>query len=302
MAQPSRTLCWLRSTTSASSGTSRVTTDPEPTQSNPIEKSSTRFGFSAYQEGGESWPQAVARRDKALGTADVIRVFYPGVPQAWPGRAGDVGRDVIVSFKLPPAEVNSGAYDDRLRTWFATAPTDRMIYWSYFHEPEDNIEHGEFTAAQYRTAWTRIAGLADAAKNPKLKATLILMAWSVNKGSGRTWTDYYPGGNVIDVIGWDAYNTAATSKNPAYATPSAIYSPPAAAAQSVGKPFGFAEWGSVRVPGDSGAARAAWIRASTEYQAKIGSVFSTYYDSLLNGDFRLSDGASQQALRSAISG
>jgi hypothetical protein len=252
------------------------------------------------QENGESWQQAVARRDRTIGTAAAIRVFYPGLPQAWPGRAGSVDRDVIVSFKANPTAVISGEYDDRLRSWFATAPRDRLVFWSYFHEPEDDIERGSFTAAQYRAAWTRIAKLADEAHNPQLRATLILMAWSVNKASGRTWTDYYPGGDVIDVIGWDAYNTAAKKKQPAYASPAAIYDPPAAAARAVGKPFGFAEWGSILLPGDSGADRAAWVRASTSHQAKIGAVFSTYFDSAVGGDFRLTDEASRRAMGAAI--
>ena len=73
----------------------------------------------------------------------------------------------------------------------AKAPTDARTWWSFWHEPEDNIEGGNFTAAQYRTAWRHVADLADAAHNQQLRATLILMCWSAEKGSHRDWRDYY---------------------------------------------------------------------------------------------------------------
>jgi hypothetical protein len=63
-----------------------------------------------------------------------------------------------------------------------------------------------FTAQQFRQAWQRIAGLAMQANNARLRATLILMGWSVDSASGRNWRDYYPGRQYVDVLGWDLYN------------------------------------------------------------------------------------------------
>ncbi len=258
----------------------------------------TQFGTSTEQGPGENWSQAIARRDRDLGRAKILRVFYPGLPQAWPGRAGTVNRNVVVSFKANPVQISAGRYDTQLRHWFAEAPKDRQIFWSYFHEPEDNIERGEFTAAQYRSAWRHLSSLAAAAHNPKLKSTLILMSWSTHPRSHRNWRDYYVGKQFIDVLGWDAYNTAA--KGGRYEDPAQIYSRPASIAKAEGKPFGFAEWGSEVLPGDNGTKRAAWIRASAKRIAALGATFATYFDSTVGGDFRLSDHASKQALRAAI--
>lgn len=296
------------SDTTATGGGSREVSvqqpDPSPTVEPVARTGSTQFGYSTWAEHGESWLQAVARRDKDFGKAAVIRVFYPGLPAAWPGNAGAVNRDVVVSFKAPPADIISGKDDERLRTWFRTAPTDRSIYWSYYHEPEDNIAKGEFTAAEYRAAWTHLATLADEADHPTLRATLILMSWSVDKRSGRTWTDYYPGGDVIDVLGWDAYNDAANSSTPAakrrYDDPAKVFGPAVAASRAAGKPFGFAEWGSLLVPGDPGDGRAAWIRASATYQSGAGAVFSTYFDCAPGADYRIADAASTEALHDVI--
>ena len=80
------------------------------------------------------------------------------------------------------------------------------MYWTYYHEPEDNIEAGAFTAAQYRAAWQRISSLALRANNPRLHATLILMCYTLTPASGRSFADYYPGDAYIDVLAWDCYN------------------------------------------------------------------------------------------------
>lgn len=257
-------------------------------------------GFTAFAEPGESRAAALARRDDDLGRAPVLRVFHQGLPESWPGAAGAADRDVVVSFKADPTLVLSGALDARLTRWFATAPTDHVVYWTYYHEPEDQIEHGIFTAAQYRAAWRHLAELAHTAGPANLKATLILMAWSVNPRSGRTWTDYYPGDDVVDVIGWDAYNLGAKAASPYYDDPRNVFDPPAAVSVARGKPFGFAEWGSRLLPGDDGTRRAAWISAAAQEQARLGAVFSTYFDANHGGDYRLTDAPSRAALRTAI--
>jgi hypothetical protein len=263
-----------------------------------IAKVDTAIGTSVLQKDGQSWAAAVSQQDASLGRSSVMRVFYPGMPQAWPGRAGVINRDVVVSFRAKPQEILTGRYDSQLRSWFATAPSNREIYWSYYHEPEENISAGQFTAAQYRQAWVHVAKLADAAHNSHLKATLILMAWSLQKGSHRNWKDYYPGSSVIDVLGWDAYNQG--QKKGVYWDPSQIYQTPAEVSKAEGKPFGFPEWGSSKLPKDNGSGRAAWIRASASYISKVGATFATYWDSNMKGDFRLLDTPSRNAMREAI--
>ena len=53
-----------------------------------------------------------------------------------------------------------------LEHFFDTAPTGHPIYYVYYHEPEDNIAHGEFTAADYKAAWAHVVALANQRTTP----------------------------------------------------------------------------------------------------------------------------------------
>ena len=46
-------------------------------------------------------------------------------------------------------------------------------WWSFWHEPEDDIERGGFTAEQYRAAWAHLDALETAVHNKNLRSTLI---------------------------------------------------------------------------------------------------------------------------------
>jgi hypothetical protein len=263
--------------------------------------SAPELGESVYRDGLD-WDSAVARSDAKYGRSAIDRVYYGGLPAPWPGTAGSIDRDVVVSFKADPRRVSSGALDATLTGWFGTAPTDREIYWSYFHEPEDQIAAGAFTAADYRAAWAHVAKLARASGNSHLHATLILMAWTLNPKSGRTFADYYPGSDVVDVLGWDAYALAADAARGTYTDPATVFGPAVSVSQTTGKPFGFAEWGSVQAAGDAGARRAAWITASAGYQRTYGALWSTYFDSPVGAEYRLLDAPGIAAFRRLVAG
>ncbi|RZU72284.1 hypothetical protein EV384_0643 [Micromonospora kangleipakensis] len=254
-------------------------------------------GASIHLLNGESFADGLARSDRTYGPLRMVRVFYPGLPPAWSGSRADVAdRTVVVSFKAPPAEVAAGKHDARLATWFASIPRDHDVYWSYFHEPENDVESGNYTTAQFRAAWRRIAGLADRARNPQLRATLILMCWTLNPNSGRSFTDYYPGGDVVDVLGWDCYNSG--GKFNRYTDPAKVFGPMISKSKALGKPWGLAETGSVRIAGDSGTGRAAWIRSMSSYLNDQRPVWVAYYDyQVSGGDFRLTDDPSRDAWR-----
>jgi hypothetical protein len=262
--------------------------------------SQTLFGASVYQD-GLSWESALKRSHERYGGLEVVRVFHTGLPSPWPGRAGAVGGPVVVSFKAPPSQILSGQHDRLLRSWFNNAPTDREIWWSYFHEPEDDVERGSFTAAQWRAAFQRIAGFADSAGNPRLHNTVILMCWTVNPGSGRDFSDFFPGRDAVETIGWDCYNKAITSSQ--YADPKSMYTNAIATSRRVGVGWGIAETGSKKASGDStGSRRAAWLRDVGAFLSREGAEFVTYFDSIVGGEFRLLDEPSRQAWRDVVSG
>ncbi|AXH89762.1 hypothetical protein ACFWDZ_23410 [Micromonospora aurantiaca] len=255
-------------------------------------------GASIGVQGGETFGQALARSDQTFGKLRMARIFFPGLPPAWSGsRADVVDRTVVVSFKASPQEVNTGKFDSRLTSWFSSIPREHNVYWSYFHEPEDDVERGAFSTTAYRTAWKRIAGLADRTGNPKLINTLILMCWTLDSKSGRSFDAFYPGGDVIEALGWDCYNWGKKWKR--YASPQEIYGPMISKSKALGKPWGVAETGSDLVPGDGGTGRAAWIRSMTSFLNGQRPEFVAYYNQTVSqGDFRLLDQPSIQAWKS----
>ncbi|SCE69366.1 hypothetical protein GA0070558_10335 [Micromonospora haikouensis] len=255
-------------------------------------------GASIYLQNGESFAAGLARSDRSYGPLRMVRVFYPGLPPSWSGSRADVAdRTVVVSFKAPPGEVAAGKHDSRLTSWFRSVPRDLDVYWSYFHEPEDDIERGSYTAAQYRSAWKRLADLADRAGNARLRSTLILMCWTLNPNSRRSFDDYWPGGEAIDVLGWDCYNSG--GKYDRYTDPAQVFTPMINKSKALGKPWGLAETGSVRIAGDSsGTGRAAWIRSMSRYLDAQRPLWVAYYDyEVAGGDFRLLDAPSREAWR-----
>lgn len=292
----------LNSTEASTGGPRLVITYTVPTE--PPPPATTLFGACIWPVGGESYATALQRSNTTYGKLEVVRTFYPGLPAAWPGPAGANGGTVNVSFKAAPSDVVSGRHDAFFTTWFAAAPRDRDIYWTFYHEPEDNVERGEFTAADWRSAVRRLDGLADAAGNPRLRSTPVLMGWTLDPASRRTWSDYYPGADVVDVLGWDVYNLS--SHKGLFDTPDAMFGRVLEASRTTGKPYGISEFGSLMVAGDDGSRRAAWLRDSATYLRAHGALFVAYFDApvgpSVNPEYRLLDAPSQEAWRWAVSG
>jgi hypothetical protein len=175
-----------------------------------------------------------------------------------------------VSFKALPSKILSGADDGRLSHFFRTAPTGHLIYYSYYHEPENNIANGQFTARAYREAWAHIVRLARKVHNRDLRSTLILMAYDLRRCSHRDWRSYLPRGGVINTLGWDAYPAGDTHLT----APAKFMGPAVAASEAAGLPFGFAEFGVTTQSG-----RGAWLRKVGRYIRNSGARFGTLFDS-----------------------
>src|SRR4051812_41286315 len=189
------------------------------------------WGSSVMAYGGENYAQAFTRVGNQL-KPEIVRFFHRGAP-SWP-TAKTGNSPLVISFALPPQEVVKGTHDAQLRAFFAATP--RPTYWTYKHEPEDDMERGAFTSAQYKAAWRHIAKIADASGKP-LRATLILMGWTAKPQSGRNFADFYPGADVIDVLAWDCYAWGPND------TPASVYGAARSLSQQAGKPWAVAETG-----------------------------------------------------------
>lgn len=232
----------------------------------------TLWGSSVWTFPGETITQAAARVEQQL-KPQVIRHFCTGAP-AWPSWTD---HPLVISFKLPPTAVIGGQHDAELSAFFAA--TQRPSFWTYWHEPEDEIKKGQFTAADYRSAWARIAGIAKQSGKP-LTATLILMGWTLQPQSNRNWRDYYPGDDVIDVLAWDVYLWDQDW------TPQRSYDAARTVSQQAGKPWAVAETGVGVVQHPDPGTRQAKLTAAAHYLATCSPrpMFVTYFDSDPSGD------------------
>lgn len=258
----------------------------------------TLFGSSLdFTVGGgfENWVDHV---DERFGTLPVVRAFNPALPRSWSAADNLLGRTVVVSFKADPKRVTAGYLDQRLREWFANAPDTGEIYWSYYHEPEDNIANGQFTAEEFRDAWKHIHGIAEEVGKDNQFATLILMGWTTNPSSKRDFHDYYPGDEYVDVLGWDSYNFG--YRKGRYADPEEIFDRVITLSDELGKPWGIAETGSLVIDGDDGSGRAAWLSRVGAYLNDRGALWVTYFESTVGHDYRLHDEQSREAWRELV--
>jgi hypothetical protein len=251
----------------------------------------TMFGASA------SSPGLLSQATSEFGHMPVVRVYYPGLPasNAWTTGAGGINHSaVVVSFRGLPSAITSGAADSSVSHFFDTAPTGHPIYWSYQAEPEPKIATGQFTMAEYQAAWAHLMSLANAAHNPYLQSTVVLMAYDLDPQAGRDWKSYLPGG--ITTIAWDAYPAGSVhNRNPQLTPPADFMGAAVAASKSVGLPFGFAEFSLARADG-----RPAWLAEVGSYLQSVGALFGTLFNSSGWPAMQLSDGPSQAAWRAVV--
>lgn len=256
----------------------------------------TLFG-SSMSNSGQSAADSMREIDRAFGRVPVVRQFSSGLPTSWNSdkMRAMKGRTISTSFKAKPGQILAGTYDAQLRAWFAAAPNDQIIYWTYYHEPEGEIKDGRFTASDYRAAWRRIAGIATQACKPNMFATLILTGWTAKPASKQDYRDYYPGGEAIDVLAFDSYNGVKDPHRTYYASPEEMYGNIVAIARREGKPFAIPETASRLLNGDDGTRRAQWLKDIGAYLEAHDSLFVTYFQSDRNVNWRLDDPPSRQA-------
>ncbi|WP_299520858.1 cell wall-binding repeat-containing protein [uncultured Serinicoccus sp.] len=276
--------------------------DPPPGSCQSAPSRDTKFGASLYPV-GMTPAESLADIDSSFGRVPVVRDFHTGMPPAWNSPRSTLlrDRDIVISFKASPSAILSGRHDSYLRNWFATAPENQTIYWSYMHEPEVKVKNGQYTPSQYRAAWRHIDGLADQSCKPNMHATLILTAWTIDPRSGRDYRDYDAGRDVVEVIAFDPYNALHDPQARTYTSAEDMIGPLADTMEADGRPWGLAELGSRIVVGDNGTGRAAWLADIGEVLIENDASFATYFQTTYKGvPFRLDDSPSRNTWRGLV--
>lgn len=200
----------------------------------PPDTATILWGSSAGAVNGETKAQAYARVKAAFGTHDILRYYCSGVAE-WPSWLPKE-TTTHISFKYNAKEVLAGMHDAALSNFFAGLGSSATIYWTYFHEPEDDIRDGAFTAKEYRDAFDHIISLQKKLNKSNLVPTLCLMSYSLTPQSGRNWRDYLPA--KVELLSWDGYYRD-YMKNDV----SAVFGGVRAVAKETGLPWAVAETG-----------------------------------------------------------
>lgn len=167
----------------------------------PAKDPSIIWGSSFGIMPGETHANSYTRVKAAFGKYQVARIYCSGDP-VWPAYI-PVETVVQISFKMNAKEVLNGSKDAVLTGFFNSLAVTSKIYWTYFHEPEDDIRDGAFTAEEFRNAFDYIITLQKKLNKPNLVPSLCLMSYSLDPASKRNWKDYLPA--KVELISWDGY-------------------------------------------------------------------------------------------------
>ena len=204
-------------------------------------------------------------------------------------QAMDVARKAAsaYSFKYPPVDVIAGTHDAALTTFFKGIADDHPVYWTYWHEPDDEIYKTQtFTATQYRDAWAHIRTIADGVKATRPKmiayATLIIMEYSMTPPIAASRpllgnNGMYPGDAVIDVFGVDVYNPGAP--NGLVTDAATQFGKVIDFAETHKKPWAIGEFGSCPVKNDPNV-RTTYLTNAFKYWnlRKNPPAYAAYFD------------------------
>lgn len=258
-----------------------------PAAPDPIRNTTTLFGASFD-------PHNAAMHDSLNaawgGQMQVSRTFggTKGVdPFINTFQALDISRNAVsaYSFKYLPLEVLAGQHDAAFTKFFQAIKDDHPVYWTYWHEPDDELYADKtFTPKDYRAAWAHIKKIADGVKATRPKmiayATPIIMAWSMTQANRPLLGDdgMYPGDDVVDIFGVDVYNLQAQNKG-VNVDVAAQYKIIIDFAEAHGKKWAIGEIGSCPVK-DSTTLRAKYLSDSIAYWKLRGNfpVYAAYFN------------------------
>ncbi|MDH3678808.1 MAG: hypothetical protein OEV40_02535 [Acidimicrobiia bacterium] len=273
---------------SAGSGTAGSTATPADP---PVPR--FRFGVAI----GRAGPQRLAELEAEAGaTVGMVRVFArwdTEFPTADHQRLLDDGRVIHLSVRprteagevIPwqdLARVEPTSAQRRLDQWTKiVAGYGRQVYFTLNHEPETADSAANGTAAEFIAAWRRTVTLLRQNGGAEVRTVFVLGQGAYADGTAESW---YPGDDVVDVIGADPYNWyRCQGTDRAWAAPDDLIRFPLAFARQRGKPLALPEIASTEDPEDPGR-KAAWIEELAALLASPGVVEHLEFVVWFSGD------------------
>lgn len=240
----------------------------------------TGFLLGAHVDAGDATSAADAvagweeRLDRRL---DLVRWYSrwdDPQPAAAVSTAVDRGQTPMLSVwpmrrdgtRVSWATVASGAEDEQIRTQAAgVAGLGVPLYLTFHHEPD--IAQGWGTPAEFRAAWRHYVEVFEAAGVSNVRWTWLMTPGSFGSAQSTAGAEaYYPGDDVVDRVGLDAYNWfgCAPNKPPNWRSLATVVGPFRTWAHQRGKVPVLAEFGSAPDPADP-QRRATWLREAVDW-------------------------------------
>jgi hypothetical protein len=146
---------------------------------------------------------------------------------------------------------------DRLQEWTRLAGSfGSELYFTLNHEPETGDSAPNGTAGEFVAAWRATVQLLRANGGEEVKTVLVLGRGPYADGTVAAW---YPGDDVVDVVGVDLYNWyGCQGTDRPWAAPAELLQPAADFASARGKPLAIPEVASTEDPEDP-TRKAGWI-------------------------------------------
>lgn len=151
------------------------------------------------------------------------RTYSSGLPQSWAdhGASKDPHRPGFVHFLSIKTDPDNPDWN-KLTTFMASVnevaasyPEEEFVV-SIWHEPEDNIASGQFSASGFRNLHIGFHDITASFDRPNLKTSVTLMEWTFRQASGRNPMDYIgwheDGTPALDVLGIDPYDPNANTE------------------------------------------------------------------------------------------
>lgn len=155
--------------------------------------------FIGENYGGiESWQRLNNRLKAVNGGFGMIgrRSYDTGIPASFAASAmaGDVGNCPVSigSFKPAWIETVNGSNNDAIKKFIQSIPDDRIVYLTFYHEPEDNLT-SQNTSDVLQQAFAKFANIVLTSGKPNVHPCFVLMTWTFKTQSGRNPDDFNMG-------------------------------------------------------------------------------------------------------------
>lgn len=263
-------------TTVAGSGEARA---EQPALSANGARSSSGIRFGLAVPGSD--PATLAEIEAEAGArVGIVRVFTRwDTPFPGPNHQVmlDEGRQIHLSVRprtdagvvIPWAEIaqaqpGSQVHTDLQRWLDVIAQYGSQIYFTLNHEPETRDSAGNGEAEEYVAAWRTMVEMLRQTEphGDEVRTVIVLTRGAYARGGVHDW---YPGDDVVDVIGVDPYNWyLCQGSRRDWQDPESLLAPALAFAAERGKPLAVPEIASTEDPTDAGR-KADWVHQLGQY-------------------------------------